>query len=214
MVIPWYSVLRVNSRKLTEVPGKLSYTADPSMFMSYVLQNRGGAACPSLWQVRKTVQQPTVKTLCPWEQEKVNHLRQRWPVFTTVKIPTSEGKFSRGQTIHAEKAHMESTADCLNFPSGFLLMWQACGSALAVFTISSCFRVVTGHSEVLMWWYSAITATLLSTCYLTSFPRPTHSLETEHMAIHGWLFRSHITHGWQSSEEDDFYVLCTYLTFF
>lgn len=83
--------------------------------MSYVLQNL------SLWRVRKTAQQPPVKTLCPWEPGKVNHLRQRWPVFTTVKIPTSEGKFSRGQTIYAEKAHTASTADCLNFPSGFLL---------------------------------------------------------------------------------------------
>lgn len=80
-----------------------------------------GLARLSQWQVRKTAQQPTVKTLCPWEQGKVNHLWQRWPVFTTGKIPTSEGKFSLGQTIYAEKAHLGSTADCLNFPSGFLL---------------------------------------------------------------------------------------------
>lgn len=88
--------------------------------MSYVFQNL------SLWRVRKTAQQPPVKTLCPWE-----HLRQKWPVFTTVKIPTSEGKFSRRQTIYAEKAHTGSTADCLNFPSGFLLgvasLWLGTG---------------------------------------------------------------------------------------
>lgn len=59
--------------------------------LCHVLQNRGGAGLTCLWQVRKTVQQPTEKTLCPWEQEKANHRQQRWPVFTTVKyLPQKE----------------------------------------------------------------------------------------------------------------------------
>lgn len=182
--------------------------------MSYVLQNRGGAGPPKSVTSEKdctTAYSENIMSLRTGESEpsptKVTSIHHGKNTYLRRKVQPWADHPCR-ESSHGKYGWLPQLPQWISVAVASLWLGISCVYYLQLLPC----RYWTQWSPNVMILCRQGHASLYLLPAILCSP---HSLTRDWThAIHGWLFRSHITHGWQSSEEDDFYVLCTYLTFF